>query len=102
MKNKLPPCPQDPSGCFKHEWDKKPLRFDVKPDPKPIFSCSCGSSIFFRKYRAIGWWTQCIEATTKEFEVIDTNLDRLKTGREPKYITCADCKKRHPNPQFSP
>lgn len=36
MKNKLPPCPQDPNGCFKHEWDKKPFRFDVKPPPPPL------------------------------------------------------------------
>lgn len=36
MKNKLPPCPQDPSGCFKHEWDRKPLGFDFKLPPSPL------------------------------------------------------------------
>lgn len=74
----------------------------MSEDAKPIFKCSCGSLLFWRTYRAAGAWTQLVESKETGFEIVDTNLDGLRSHREPKTIQCNDCKKRVPNPNYQP
>lgn len=61
----------------------------------------CGSDMFFRSYRASGWWTQLVSFGPKgRAEITDTDLSKLRLSREPKTMRCGDCGKRAPNPQF--
>ena len=56
----------------------------------------CGGGIYFKSVRCGGWWK-----STHEFEtgdVVDTDLDGLKYGDEPKTVVCSECKRRIANP----
>ena len=59
--------------------------------------CGCGCTLFFRNYRARGWWKQLVDFQSGKANVEDTNLDNVR-GPEPKTMICADCGKRHLNP----
>lgn len=69
----------------------------------PSNQCKCGSRLFHRNYRANGWWKQLIEASEDgSIEVVDTFLDHLKYGPEPKIVKCAECHRTCPNPAYKP
>lgn len=59
-------------------------------------ACSCGSELFWESTRANGWWKALIDLSG---DVVDTNLDELKSSAPPASVICADCGKRNPNPR---
>lgn len=61
--------------------------------------CACGSSLFIRSYRASGWWVQLLDMAAGEEEIVETDLNKVRMGSEPKTMRCAECSKRAPNPE---
>ena len=59
--------------------------------------CSCGSKLFERAIRTGGWWKELID---ENGEVVETNLDSVKYGSQPKTVKCAECGKTNRNPNF--
>lgn len=64
--------------------------------------CECGSKLFWRNYKTGGWWKQLVEVVDGAVEVVDTDVDGVKTGPEPRTMQCCECKRRVPNPSFNP
>jgi hypothetical protein len=64
--------------------------------------CICGSRLFTRVYPAQGVWRQLIETKPGggRIEVIETDTEGLRHGREPAWVRCAECRKRYPNPDY--
>ncbi len=68
-------------------------------DANGMVACACGSTLFRRCYRTGGWWKQIVESKPGgKMEIVDTNVDSVKRGREPKTMECCSCGKRVPNP----
>lgn len=66
---------------------------------KEPIRCKCGSNTFYKSLRTGGWWTQIIEG---DGEVVDTCVDSVRTGPEPKTVVCTECGRRVPNPCYNP
>lgn len=61
--------------------------------------CVCGSTLFRRCYHTGGWWKQIVESKPDgSMEVVDTDTDSVRSGREPKTMQCCECGKRVANP----
>lgn len=46
-------------------------------------------------------WTQAVTTNDDgKIEIASTDTDRLRYGRQPKTMTCTDCKTRVPNPDY--
>lgn len=66
-----------------------------------LLRCSCGSTTFYRSYRARGTWTQLVVANDiGGVDVEESFTDDLRDRREPKTMQCTDCEKRAPNPDY--
>lgn len=59
--------------------------------------CSCGSKLFQKSLRTGGWWRQLVD---ENGEVVETNLDSVRFGKEPKTVKCAECGKANHNPSY--
>ena len=59
-------------------------------------TCKCGGTVFYRSRRTGGWWVDVIDGSG---DVIDTNLDSVRYGSEPKTVKCADCGRANRNPK---
>ena len=63
--------------------------------------CHCGSTLFWRHYRTGGLWKQLVESKPDgKLELVDTDVDSVRNGREPKTMQCCQCGKRIPNPDL--
>lgn len=63
--------------------------------------CKCGSELFTRNYLARGVWRQLVRSNhSGGVDVDDSNLDGLRSVKEPKYMKCCDCGTRVLNPDF--
>lgn len=64
-----------------------------------LLRCVCGSTSFFRNYRAGGWWTQLVESKEGGGVTVEQSFtDSIRLGHEPKTMRCADCKRKVKNP----
>lgn len=64
-----------------------------------MVQCVCGSTLFFRCYRNAGWWNQTVEANAEGgVDVVDTDVDSVRNGSEPKTMVCCGCGTRVRNP----
>lgn len=62
--------------------------------------CECGSKIFVKLTPCRGAWREHIEFGPDGTDIKEGFTDDLIYGAEPKTVRCADCKKRHPNPDY--
>lgn len=68
-----------------------------------LTKCKCGSTMFRRCYRTGGWWKQIVESQPDgKMEVIDTDVDSVRSSKEPKTMECSGCGRRVPNPHYIP
>jgi len=64
-----------------------------------VVKCKCGSTLFRRCYRTGGWWKQIVESNKEGgVDVVDTDVNSVRNGREPKTMECQGCGKRVQNP----
>lgn len=68
--------------------------------PKSPFRCSCGCELFVIELPTRGVSSQFGKVGESGFVVTDTDLDRLKYGKEPRTMKCTECRKRYPNPNL--
>lgn len=64
--------------------------------------CPCGSVFFYKRTRVTGYWNSTLKSKPGGNYEIEGDGDDLRDIKEPKFIRCAECKKRHPNPDFFP
>jgi hypothetical protein len=59
--------------------------------------CKCGSNLFVRTRQARGPWVELIDG---DGEIDSTDLDKM-VYTTPKTVSCAECNRRHPNPELT-
>ena len=69
----------------------------------PLVRCVCGGELFWRAFKPRGKFVQLLESRPDGgVTVVETDLDNMRNGPQPKYMRCTDCGKRVPNPDYSP
>lgn len=60
----------------------------------------CGCTSFTRTYQCRGNWVESVSLNNGVLEVMESTTDALVTGKEPKTMTCDECRKRVLNPDY--
>lgn len=64
--------------------------------------CSCGSVTFIRTTPVRGLWTEILTIQEDGRIKIEGVGDSVRNNGTPKTVICDECKKRHPNPDYTP
>lgn len=62
--------------------------------------CSCGCTTFTRSVRVTGLWEEFLIYDEEDKLTIESDGDSVRNMKQPKMIRCAECRKRHHNPDY--
>lgn len=67
---------------------------------KLFIRCGCGNNTFEKRTRVSGIWVSSLTISDTGKVVSEGNGDCIRTLKEPKFVRCELCGKRHPNPEL--